>query len=54
MKLTIDNWKARHAGIMAISTMGEGCKRAMEPRIEEIVDSIIPFLNDPVRSPLFY
>uniref|UniRef100_A0A914UJU1 TOG domain-containing protein n=1 Tax=Plectus sambesii TaxID=2011161 RepID=A0A914UJU1_9BILA len=42
-----DNWKARHAGIMAISTMGEGCKRAMEPRIEEIVDSIIPFLNDP-------
>uniref|UniRef100_A0A914ZIN3 Importin N-terminal domain-containing protein n=9 Tax=Parascaris univalens TaxID=6257 RepID=A0A914ZIN3_PARUN len=41
------NWKNRHAGIMGLSTIGEGCKRQMEPMIEDIVDNILPFLQDP-------
>ncbi|VDN02262.1 unnamed protein product [Thelazia callipaeda] len=41
-----ENWKSRHAAIMGISTVGEGCKRQMEPLIEEIVDNVVPFLED--------
>lgn len=40
-------WTHRHAGLMALSTIGEGCKKAMEPRIAEIVASIIPYVKDP-------
>lgn len=40
------NWKNRHAGIMGLSTIGEGCKRQMEPMIEQVVDTILPFLQD--------
>ncbi|MFH4978712.1 hypothetical protein AB6A40_005421 [Gnathostoma spinigerum] len=42
-----NNWKNRHAGIMGLSTIGEGCKRQMEPNIEGIVNSILPYLEDP-------
>ncbi|VDN60043.1 unnamed protein product [Dracunculus medinensis] len=42
-----DNWKNRHAAIMGLSTVGEGCKRQMEPMIVDIVDNILPFINDP-------
>uniref|UniRef100_A0A1I8EUB0 Importin subunit beta-1/Transportin-1-like TPR repeats domain-containing protein n=1 Tax=Wuchereria bancrofti TaxID=6293 RepID=A0A1I8EUB0_WUCBA len=31
---------------MGISTIGEGCKRQMEPLIEEIVNNVLPFLGD--------
>ncbi|GMT04468.1 hypothetical protein PENTCL1PPCAC_26642 [Pristionchus entomophagus] len=41
------DWKKRHAGLMGLSTIGEGCQRTMEPTIVEIVKSITPFLNDP-------
>lgn len=37
----------RHAGLMALSTIGEGCKKVMEAKIVEIVDSIVEFLRDP-------
>lgn len=33
---------------MGLSTAGEGCKRQMEPVIEEIVNNVIPFLSDTV------
>lgn len=33
---------------MGLSTIGEGCKRQMEPMIEDVVDNILPFLQDPV------
>uniref|UniRef100_A0A0N5AHD8 Importin N-terminal domain-containing protein n=1 Tax=Syphacia muris TaxID=451379 RepID=A0A0N5AHD8_9BILA len=42
-----ENWKNRHAGIMGLSTVGEGCKRQMEPLIQDIVNNILPFLQDP-------
>lgn len=41
------DWKHRHAGLMAVSTIGEGCHKQMEAMLEQIVDSILPFLRDP-------
>lgn len=40
------DWKKRHAGLMGLSTIGEGCQRSMEPMIVEIVNTITPFLHD--------
>uniref|UniRef100_A0A0N5CCH7 TOG domain-containing protein n=1 Tax=Strongyloides papillosus TaxID=174720 RepID=A0A0N5CCH7_STREA len=44
--LKSSDWKHRHAAIMAISVSGEGCKRQMEPHIENVVDTILPYLKD--------
>lgn len=35
---------------MGISTVGEGCKRQMEPIIEDIVNNVLPFLGDSVSQ----
>jgi len=45
--LQSNDWKFRHAGLMAISTIGEGCHKQMESILEQIVDTILPFLRDP-------
>jgi len=42
------NWKYRHASLMAISACGEGCHKQMEVILENIVDAVLPFLQDPV------
>lgn len=48
-------WKARHAGLMAISACGEGCHKAMENMLDNILDAVLPFLQDPVsRKSLFF
>lgn len=39
-------WQHRHAAIMALSCIGEGCKKSMEPSISEIVSGIVPYLTD--------
>ncbi|KAF9143232.1 hypothetical protein BGX30_001008 [Mortierella sp. GBA39] len=39
-------WKCRHAGLMAISAMGEGCGRVMEGELTKIVHMVVPFLRD--------
>uniref|UniRef100_A0A7E4VVA8 TOG domain-containing protein n=1 Tax=Panagrellus redivivus TaxID=6233 RepID=A0A7E4VVA8_PANRE len=45
--ISSENWMERHAGIFGLSTIGEGCKRQMEPHIREIVvDALIPMLKD--------
>ncbi|PAV56029.1 hypothetical protein WR25_06488 isoform D [Diploscapter pachys] len=40
------DWKRRHAALMGLSTIGEGCQRSMEPKIETVVGTIVPFLQD--------
>uniref|UniRef100_A0A1I7YJ02 Importin-5 n=1 Tax=Steinernema glaseri TaxID=37863 RepID=A0A1I7YJ02_9BILA len=40
------DWKKRHAAIMGLSTVGEGCKRQMEPMIKQIIDEILPYVTD--------
>jgi len=33
---------------MAISAVGEGCHKQMQPMLQEILDGILNFLQDPV------
>lgn len=41
------DWKKRCAGLMAISALGEGCNKQMQPMLNQIVNAIIPFIGDP-------
>lgn len=45
--LTVD-WRYRHAALMAISACGEGCHSQMEQMLANIVDTVLPYLKDPV------
>lgn len=40
------DWRYRHAALMAISAVAEGCVKQMEPLLPSVVDSILPFLMD--------
>ena len=44
--LASPDWKSRHAALMAISVIGEGCHSQMESMLPRIVPSIVPFLED--------
>ncbi|KAF4801531.1 Importin-5 [Turdus rufiventris] len=46
------DWKYRHAGLMALSAIGEGCHQQMEGILNEIVDFVLLFLQDPVIGAL--
>lgn len=41
------DWRYRHAGLMAISAVGEGCYKQMETLLADIVNTVLPFLTDP-------
>ncbi|XP_076311257.1 importin-5-like isoform X2 [Tachypleus tridentatus] len=45
--LSSADWKHRHAGLMAVSAIGEGCHRHMEASLPQLVDGILPYLQDP-------
>ena len=38
----------RHAALMAISAVGEGCHKQMEDILKQIMDGVVNFLQDPV------
>lgn len=40
----------RHAALMAISAVGEGCHKQMQPMLQDILDGILNFLQDPVSD----
>ncbi|XP_071839523.1 importin-5-like [Apostichopus japonicus] len=40
------SWQHRHAALMAISAVGEGCHKQMETVLEQVVDAVLPFLQD--------
>lgn len=40
------DWKYRHAGLMALGAIGEGCHKAMEPILDKVVDTILPYFLD--------
>lgn len=44
------DWKSRHAALMAISSVGEGCHKQMEAMLPQIMDGVLNFLQDPVRQ----
>uniref|UniRef100_A0A8C5EAQ9 Importin N-terminal domain-containing protein n=1 Tax=Gouania willdenowi TaxID=441366 RepID=A0A8C5EAQ9_GOUWI len=41
------DWKYRHAGLMALSAIGEGCHQQMEAILQEIVSFVLIFCTDP-------
>ena len=41
-----EDWHYRHAALMAISYVGEGCKKQMFPILEEVVSAVLPFIQD--------
>ncbi|CAL1597860.1 unnamed protein product [Knipowitschia caucasica] len=41
------DWKYRHAGLMALSAIGEGCHQEMETILNEIVCVVLRFCADP-------
>jgi len=43
-------WDKRYAGLMAVSAVGEGCTKQMEPLLPQIVTPILGFLKDPVSN----
>ncbi|KAK0159718.1 hypothetical protein PV327_010803 [Microctonus hyperodae] len=45
--LSNDNWKHRHAALMAISAVGEGCHKQMEDILPQIMEGVIQYLQDP-------
>ncbi|XP_050394291.1 importin-5 [Patella vulgata] len=45
--LASDDWRYRHAALMAISACGEGCHTHMEQMLQNITDGILPFFKDP-------
>lgn len=44
------DWKYRHAGLMALSAIGEGCHQQMEAILQEIVSYVLLFCSDFVRG----
>jgi hypothetical protein len=47
------DWQKRHAGLIALSAVGEGCLKQMEPMLPQIVEPILGFLKDVVRYILY-
>uniref|UniRef100_S4RV35 Karyopherin (importin) beta 3 n=1 Tax=Petromyzon marinus TaxID=7757 RepID=S4RV35_PETMA len=45
--LPSQDWKHRHAALMALSAIGEGCHQQMESMLPEILNYVLPFLSDP-------
>ncbi|CAA9994529.1 unnamed protein product [Nesidiocoris tenuis] len=45
--LNNNNWKYRHAALMAISAVGEGCSKQMEEMLEQIMEGLLRYLSDP-------
>ena len=45
--LASTDWRQRHAALMAISAISEGCRDGMLAQLGEVVRRIIPMLSDP-------
>ncbi|XP_029055806.1 karyopherin beta 3 [Osmia lignaria lignaria] len=45
--LNNSDWKYRHAALMAISAVGEGCHKQMEAILPQIMEGVIQYLQDP-------
>ena len=50
LSLPPEDWRFRHAMLMAISAVGEGCEKQVQPILGEVVQAVLPFCQDPVRE----
>ncbi|KAJ1548515.1 hypothetical protein HK405_002894 [Cladochytrium tenue] len=46
LALALADWRQRHAGLMAISVLGEGCVDLMQEKLADIVKLVVPYLRD--------
>ncbi|RPB15260.1 ARM repeat-containing protein [Morchella conica CCBAS932] len=44
--MTSSAWRDRHAALMAISAISEGCRDMMEQELDKILDLVVPALRD--------
>lgn len=45
--ITSTSWRDRHAALMAISAISEGCQELMEGELDKVLDLVLPALSDP-------
>jgi hypothetical protein len=45
--ITSTNWRDRHAALMAISAISEGCHELMEGELDRVLELVVPALTDP-------
>ncbi|XP_023934112.1 importin-5 [Bicyclus anynana] len=45
--LASEDWKRRHAALMAVSSAGEGCHKQMEQMLDQVVSALLNYLTDP-------
>ena len=45
--MTSSAWRDRHAALMAISAISEGCRDLMENELDQVLDLVLPALRDP-------
>lgn len=45
--ITSGSWRDRHAALMAISAISEGCQELMEGELDKVLDLVVPALRDP-------
>lgn len=45
--MTSDSWRDRHAALMAISAISEGCRDLMIGELNQVLDLVLPALRDP-------
>ncbi|KAI9666712.1 MAG: hypothetical protein M1821_004648 [Bathelium mastoideum] len=45
--MTSSAWRDRHAALMAISAISEGCRELMEGELDKVLDLVVPALQDP-------
>lgn len=45
--ITSGSWRDRHAALMAISAISEGCRELMEGELDKVLDLVVPALRDP-------
>ncbi|KAI9844905.1 MAG: hypothetical protein M1837_005191 [Sclerophora amabilis] len=45
--MTSSSWRDRHAALMAISAISEGCQELMVGELDKVLDLVVPALTDP-------
>ncbi|XP_049887445.1 importin-5 [Pectinophora gossypiella] len=45
--LNSEDWRRRHAALMAVSSAGEGCHKQMESMLDQVVSAVLNYLTDP-------
>ncbi|QSL64408.1 hypothetical protein MERGE_001709 [Pneumocystis wakefieldiae] len=44
--ISSQNWNQRHASLMAISAIAEGCEKIMKAELGQVLDMVLPLLKD--------